>query len=147
SWGVQLMRISSGMRRRGYPYLEFLEELRRLVERQAHDAGVTAVELGDERLRAALDGVRARLVGRLAARDVGVDVGVRQLGEAHPRFAHDELDAHVERYCDRGEHAMLASREQAQHRRRVRRVERLAEYRVVDGDDGVRCEHGKAAQL
>src|SRR5262245_48948570 len=124
SWGVQLMRMSSGMggtgraSREDTTESEFLEELRGLVERQAHHAGVAAVELGDDRLPAALHDVPARLVARFAARDVGFDVGVRELGEAHPRLAQDELEALVELHRDRGEHAVLAPREQAQHLRR-----------------------------
>src|SRR5882672_394239 len=89
SWGVQLIRMSSAMGGRGYPDLEIFDQLCRLVQRQAHHAGVAAAQLGDERLGAPLDRVRARLVGRFAARDVGLDVGLRELGEAHVRLAHE----------------------------------------------------------
>jgi hypothetical protein len=37
------------------------------------------------------------------------DVGLGDLGEAHPRFAHDELEAFIELERHRGEHPVLAA--------------------------------------
>src|SRR5258706_8653031 len=108
SCGVQLIRMSSVMRRA----LELLDELRGLVERQPHDARVAAVELGDEGRGAALDRVGARLVGRLAALDVGFELGPRELAETHPALAHELLGAGLGSDRDRGQHAVLASREE-----------------------------------
>src|SRR4051812_26287661 len=79
SWGVQLMRMSSLMA----PILprpapagdsELREHLRGFVQRQAHDAGVAAAQFLDERRGAALHGVGARLVHRLAGVDVALDL-------------------------------------------------------------------------
>src|SRR5258706_2661040 len=89
SGGVQLIRMPSAMMRD----LELPDELRSLVERQPHDARVAAVELGDEGRGAALDRVGACLVGRLAALDVGFQLGARELAETHPALAHDQPGA------------------------------------------------------
>src|SRR5712692_7048438 len=129
------------------PGLEFRDQLRSLVQRQPHDPGVAAVQLGDERRRAALDRVGARLVGRLAALDVGFDLGPRELAEANLALAYDELGALVEFQRDRGEHAVLASGQEAQHARRVGAVGGLAEDFLIDTDDGVGGEHRELAQL
>src|SRR5229473_7548195 len=127
SCGVQLIRMSSVMMRD----LELLDELRSLVERQPHDPRVAAVQLGDEGRGAALDRVGARLVGRLAALDVGFELGPRELAETHPALAHDQLGARLELERDRGQHAVLASGEEPQHARRVAWIGGLAENLLV----------------
>ena len=60
-----------------------LEQLGGLVQRQAHDAGIAAAELGDERRGAALDGVGAGLVHRLAGVDVSGDLRAAELAKTH----------------------------------------------------------------
>src|SRR6266700_4653479 len=83
--------------------LEFRDQLRGLVQRQPHDPGIAAVQLGDEGRGAALDRIGARLVGRLAALDVGFQLGLRELAEAHPALARDELYARLGLERDRCE--------------------------------------------
>src|SRR5215216_421701 len=73
SCGVTLIRISS--------VTQLFEQLARLVERQAHDAGVAAAQLDDEARGAALDGVSAGLVVAIAARHVLCDLFRRKLHE------------------------------------------------------------------
>jgi hypothetical protein len=55
------------------------------LQRQAHDGEVVAVDARDDRRTVALDAVGARLVHRLARRDVGIDLGARERmeGDAH----------------------------------------------------------------
>ena len=84
---------------------------------------------------------------RLAALDVGFDLGLGELAEANPALAHDELGALVEFQRDRGQHAVLASGKDAQHPRRIGAVGWLAEDFLVDADDGVGGEHRELAQL
>src|SRR4051812_27605041 len=83
SCGVQLMRMSSVTARPSLEASAFraegLDQLRRLVERQAHDARVAAAQLRYEHSRASLDRVAAGLDHGLAGVDVGLDLGVREL--------------------------------------------------------------------
>ena len=58
---------------------------RGLVQRQAHDAGVAAVDVHDPGRERTLDRVGAGLAEGLAAGDVGLDDRGRQRGEAHMR--------------------------------------------------------------
>src|SRR5689334_10826695 len=83
SRGVTLMRISSLTCADSPSLAELLQQLRCLVERQAHHAGVAAAQLDDEARGAALDGVRAGLVVAFAGGDVLLDVLRAQLLEAH----------------------------------------------------------------
>src|SRR4029079_3340480 len=55
-----------------------LEHLRRLVERQPHDAGEAAAQGGEELRGAPLDGVRAGLVVAFAGGDILPDVFRRE---------------------------------------------------------------------
>ena len=77
-------RAPSG-RALGEPRLELAQQARRLVERQAHHAGVAAEDLGNERGRAALDRVAAGLVVGLAGRDVVQDLAVARARGTAPR--------------------------------------------------------------
>src|SRR4030081_1077540 len=128
SCGVQLIRMSSVMMRD----LELPDELRGLVERQPHDPRVAAAQLGDEGRGAALDRVGTRLVGRLAALDVGFELPPRGLAETHPALAHPLLGARLDPERDGSEHAVLASGEEPQHARRVGGTRGLAENFLVD---------------
>src|SRR5688572_16241427 len=75
SCGVTLIRISS--------LTQLVQELAGLVQRQAHDPGIAAVQLDDEARGAPLDGVGARLVVAFPGGDVLGDLLGGQLLELH----------------------------------------------------------------
>src|SRR6478672_9431866 len=109
SRGVTLMRISS-LIKRSAALRQFLQELGRLVQRQAHHAGVAAAQLDDEARSAALDGVRASLVVAFAGGDVLLDVLRVQLLEAHLGARQRALDPVVVLERNRGKHLVAATR-------------------------------------
>src|SRR6185503_10444429 len=76
-------RVSCGLTLTRTSSMHLFQQLRGLVERQAHHAGIAAAQLDDEPPGASLDAVRARLVVALAALDVGGDLGRGQLLEPH----------------------------------------------------------------
>src|SRR5690606_903951 len=69
------------------------EKVHHLVERQADDVGIGAVDLDDEGAGKALDGVAAGLAAPLAGSEIGLDVLARQALETHARL--DEAAADV----------------------------------------------------
>src|SRR3954471_9957577 len=85
SRGVTLIRISSLTGRESAALRELLQKLGGLVERQGHDAGIAAGQLGDEERGASPDGTGARLVVALAGGDVLLDLPRGELLEAHLR--------------------------------------------------------------
>src|SRR5438105_15722068 len=97
SRGAMLTRISmlnasdSGMRLvRPVRNARFREQLRRLEERQAHDAGVTPGEVFDEQRAAPLDRVAAGLVAPLAGAPVGHAFRAGEAAEAHRTLRSEE---------------------------------------------------------
>src|SRR5688572_29443703 len=87
SCGVTLIRISS--------LTHFFEQLMRLVQRQAHDAGIAAAQLDHEAPGAPLDRIGAGLVVAFAARDVLRDLFRGQLLQQDFRGGERELDVVV----------------------------------------------------
>src|SRR5512145_3132878 len=96
SCGVTLIRISS--------LTHPVQQLAGLVQGQAHHAGVAAAQLGDEARGASLDGVRARLVVALAARDVLRDLVGGERLQLYLRARERELDRVVVLERDRRQH-------------------------------------------
>src|SRR6187402_162816 len=75
SCGVQLMRMSCMQRPGSEGDVGLAQEPRGVVQRQTHDTGVAALDALNPRRGTALDRIGARLAERLAAGDVGVDLG------------------------------------------------------------------------
>src|SRR5512141_1294505 len=91
SCGVTLMRICSFIVS-GHVPPERAQQVRRLVQRQPHHAGVASLDALDEGACAALDAVAARLVERLAGQHVRLDARVVQGRERHQGLAHHDLE-------------------------------------------------------
>src|SRR5437764_2209403 len=131
SWGAQLIRMSCIVRSSAVPVsgpdvdARPLEQRGRLVQRQAHDTGVAALDLLDPGGCAALDRVGAGLSERLAGRDVALDPRRRDDREANPRHARRQARATTRRDCDAADDAVAAAREQREHSRRIGAMERL----------------------
>src|ERR1041384_6982982 len=122
SRGVTLIRISSLT---SAALREALEQLRRLVERQPHDARIAAAQLDDEARRAALDRVGAGLVVAFAGRHVLRDVLRAQRLEAHLGARQRALHPIVVLERDGGQHLVRAPGELLEHFRGVLAVHRL----------------------
>ena len=119
------------------------EQPRGLGERQPHDARVAAFEPRDERGGAALDRVAARLVERLAGRDVALDLVARSACanvtcDADSATSTSSLpaqrDARSATSCVRPDSCASIARG-------VVGVRGLAEDRAVEHDLGVGAEH------
>src|SRR5437016_5795417 len=149
SRGAMLTRISmlnasgSGMRLvRPVRNARFREQLRRLEERQAHDAGVTPGEVFEEHRAAPLDRVAPGLVAPLAGAPVGQAFRAGEGAEAH----HTLAEAHARRaVCagerPRGQHPMGPARESLEHGDTRVFVGGLAEELAVDHHDGIGGQH------
>ena len=123
------------------------QQLRGLVQGQAHDAGVAAGDVFDELRGRALDAVAAGLVVRLLAGAVSGNRFRRQHAEAHFGHLRDLALEGGAAYRNRGEHLVRAARQLIEHGRGFRRVGGLAEDMAVDGDGGVGSEHGARREV
>src|SRR5258706_16230643 len=106
SCGLTLTRISSLTLN-----VHALVQLRGLVERQPHDAGEAAAQLGDELRRAPLDGVGAGLVVALAGRDIAADLLGREGLEGDLRPRDHGLELRLVLHDDRGPHLLALTPE------------------------------------
>src|SRR3989304_742256 len=106
SCGVTLTRISSLTL-----CSHALQQLRRFIQRQPHDAGKAAAQLGDELRGAALDRICAGLVVALAGRDVLPDFLSGEDLEFDFRNRYRALQLRFVPERDRREHFMPASGE------------------------------------
>src|SRR5579871_6691849 len=84
------------------------EQLRRLVERQAHHSRIAAAQLDDEARRATLDGIGTGLVVALAGSDVVADLVVGERLERDLRHRQRALEVFLVLERDRGKHLVPA---------------------------------------
>src|SRR5581483_6973210 len=107
-------------------------------EREAHHRVKVAVDPLDERSAVALNAVRARLVHRLAGRDVRIDFILVQSVERHARaLAMLRALASVEGDGERRMHQVRAAGEIAQHACGLGAIRRLIVRDAVDVDDRI----------
>src|SRR5690349_1674533 len=132
SRGATLIRISvvTGQSRQlAVPHRDagLLQQVRRLEERQSHDAGVGTRDAGDEHGAEALDRVGAGLALGLAAFPILLDFLARQRPENHLRGRVEQLRAIAGPQRNRGVNLVIAPRQPAEHVMRVFLRFRLSE--------------------
>ena len=127
--------------------LHALQQLRGLVQRQAHHAGVAAADLGDERARRGPGSRRRRPCRRLAGGDVlrgsPAPSSVAELAPRRPTARTPAALVELER--DRGQHLVRAPGQRGEHGRGLAPVRRLAEDALAERDGGVGGEHRRRA--
>src|SRR5262245_9331611 len=126
--------------------LELAQEVRRLVQRQTHYAGIAADDLRNECGRAALDRVGPGFVVRLPGLDIFADLGLRELTKAHRVLVENHVETVFifERHSSK--YTMLPARELLQHGGRLRAIRRFAEDGVAEAYRRVRGEHREPRQ-
>ena len=126
------------------PQLRFREQLRRLEQRQTHDAGVAAVDVRDPCRSGALNRIRTGLAERFAAVDITGDLRLAQRGKTHVRDVRHQglfaVTAAAPAQRDRRDHAVAAARQQAQRGHGIGCVHRFAQNATAECDRGVRTE-------
>ncbi len=113
------------------------QQARGLEQRQAHDAGVAAVDALDPGRDAALHRIGAGLAEGFAAGHVALDAELGQLGHANARDAHFDEGPAPGTHRHRGQHAVRAARQQPQRGRRFLGVARLAQDAPAGSHRGV----------
>src|SRR5476649_1809544 len=117
------------------------EQLRGLVQRQAHHAGIAAVDLGDERTGVALDAVGAGFVHGLAAGHVTLDLD--RVERAKTYCGRRQRGLHALAVFERHarEHLVLPARQAPEKICGLGLIRRGAEDFVADAYSGVGRQH------
>ena len=109
-----------------------------LVNGQPHYVEIVALKALDPKRGKALHGIGARLVVRLAAFHVPVDLLLAHFGEAHARAVKIRDLSLAAKQRHTADHAVRGIGERAQHTRGILAVSGLAEDLVRDRHHGVR---------
>ncbi len=112
-----------------------------LIQRQAHDAGETALQARDEHRTESLDGVGAGLVDRFATGPVVVDFLIRQVTKGDPADRQGGGQARVNHQRHGSQHVVAATGQGPQDPPRILLVRGLAENLVAERHGSIRGQY------